>query len=360
MSKKWSSTAPIMAHQITHNDVEFIVKKIALIGVLASSFAISVAAQTSVSVSPLSELATYPGRFAPATVVSLNEPEISAQITAQIISVPVRVGDVVSAGETLVQLDCTEYELRQQSAEASLESIQARYRLTELNLERELSLSSNNLISIGSIDSRRTELEALSAELKAAQANLNINQLNVSRCEVKAPFDALVLERMASVGQLATAGFVGTALARILDLNSLEISAQIFSSDAAQLSRDLKLNFESNGNSYPVQLNNLVGALNSSTRNREARLQFLGESALPGSSGKIVWRDPRPHLPPDYAVERGGNLGFFISNGQRAEFQILEGAQQGRSNPVNLPLNTLVIVEGYAGLRDGQTISISN
>ena len=332
-------------------------KRTSLIGTLLYSFAISAIAQTSVSVMPLSELATYPNRFAPATVVSLNEPMLSAQITAQIERVPVRVGDMVTTGQTLVELDCDDYVLGRESALASLESAQARYELAQKNLERNQSLIANQLISIENLDSSRVNLDALSAEVKATRASLELNQLYESRCQIKAPFDALVLERLASVGQLAAPG---TAVARILDLDSLEISAQIFSDDAEQFNQNLELKFESNGKTYPVKLNNLVAALNSVTRNREARLQFIGPSALPGSSGKIYWNDPRPHLPPAYTIERDGNLGFFVLNGRTAKFQILQGAQQGRSNPVNLPTNTMVIVEHYAGLRDGDVVSVSN
>jgi RND family efflux transporter MFP subunit len=337
-------------------DIGSLVKKISLAGILLYSFTISVHAQTEVSVMPLSDLATYPDRFAPATVISLNQPLLSAQITAQIEHVPVRVGDLVEAGEVLVELDCAEYELGREAAEASLESTEARYELAKSNLERAQTLVINQLISIKNLDSSRTELNALSADLKSSRANLNINRLHESRCEIKAPFDALVLDRMASVGQLVTPG---TPVASIMDLQALEISAQIFADDAAQLSNELALIFESNGNAYPVQLNNLVAALNSATRNREARLEFTDQSALPGSSGKLHWQDPRPHLPPEYALERNDELGFFILQNRQVRFVVLEAAQPGRSNPVTLPINSLVIVEGFAGLRDGESVSVS-
>lgn len=334
----------------------FSVKHTALTLALSCLCAISTTAQTRVTVEPLSGLATYPDRFAPATVISLNEPLLSAQITAQIAEVPVRVGDKVAAGDVLARLECDEYRFGRESAEANLESTESRYQLAQKNLERTQSLITNQLVSIENLDSANTELEALAASLKAAKASLNINRLYEARCEIRAPFDALVLERLASVGQLAVPG---TPIARIMDLAALEISAQIFSSDAAYLDTQTELEFESNGDSYPVRLNHLVEALNSVTRNREARLQFIDRAALPGASGKIHWTDPRPHLPPDYTVERNGELGFFILRNRQAEFKALESAQQGRSNPVDLPLDSLIIVEGFAGLSDGQAVQTS-
>lgn len=320
---------------------------------LVSSF--SVTAQTSVSVAPLSELAIYPDRFAPATVVSLNEPMLSAQITAQIERVPVRVGDMVTAGETLVELDCDEYALGREATEANLESAQARYELAQKNLERNQSLVANQLISIENLDSSRTNLDALSADLKASRASLKLNQLYESRCQIKAPFDALVLERFANVGQLATPG---TPVASLMDLSSLEISAQIFSGDTDQFFDDLEIFFEASNALYPVELNNLVAALDSATRNREARLVFSEKTALPGSSGKIRWQDPRPHLPAIYLLERNGELGYFVANRNKAEFITLAAAQPGRMNPVIEPVETMVVTEGYAGLSDGDNLVI--
>ena len=322
---------------------------------LLCCLAINTAAQTPVNVMPLSELANYPERFAPATVISINEPMLSAQITAQIVEMPVRVGDMVSAGDVLAKLECTEYVLGRQSAEASLESTQALYELAQKNLERTQSLVADQLVSVENLDSNQTELDSLSASLKAARASLDLNALFESRCEIISPFDALVLERTANVGQLAVPG---TVIANILDLDSLEISAQVFASDADQFDMPLELWLEANDKLYPIELDYLVGALNSATRNREARLVFTDEIALPGSSGKIIWNDPRPHLPANYFVERSGKLGFFSMTNNTAEFHPLDAAQPGRMNPVDAPLDLQIVTEGHSGLSDGDSLII--
>ena len=355
--------------------------------------AVTATAQTSVTVAPLSELALYPDRFAPATVISLNEPMLSAQITAQVAAVPVRVGDVVKAGKVLVELDCAEYSLGRESAQASLESSQARYELAKKNFERTQSLIAKKLISIEALDASNAEFDALAASLKSSKTTLKLNHLFESRCKITAPFDALVLDRMASVSQLVTPG---TAVAHLLDLDTLEISAQIFSGDADKFNSSLPLFFEANDKRYPVQLNNLLAALDSATRNREARLVFTDEAALPGSSGKLRWQDPRPHLPANFLIERGGELGFFAlsasantepsankessadkepsaskepsankepsnnlaSKQGTAEFHALGLAQQGRMNPVDKPLELLIITESYSGLSDGDSLTV--
>jgi multidrug efflux pump subunit AcrA (membrane-fusion protein) len=216
-------------------------------------------------------------------------------------------------------------------------------------------LVKDNLVSIQELDLRRTELDAVAAELKASKANRDIAELNRSRCLIAAPFDALVLDRTVSVGQLVTPG---TAVVKLLDLESIEIRAEIFSADAEFLDNESSLEFSDGTQRYPVRLGTLVAAINGVNRNREARLQFIGEAPLPGTSGKLHWLDPRPHLPPGYLVQRDQQLGYFVARDGKAEFVFLESAQPGRSNPVIADLDEQIVIEGFAGLQTGDSISV--
>ena len=311
-------------------------------------------AQFEVETARLDDIALYPQLFAPATVVSLNQPDLSAQISANIAEFPTRVGDVVSQGQVLARLDCSEYLLSQEATAAAEASAEAQLKLSKSQLERAQSLIDNNLVSVQEIDSRQTDFDAASANLRSSKARHELAQLNVSRCEIKAPFDAIVLSRMVGVGQLVV---LGTPILQVLDLNSIEVSAQVFAEDASRLENATFIEFSSSQQRYTVELQMLVSAIDSQNRNREARLNFVDSQALPGSAGQIHWTDSRPHLPAAYLLQRNGQLGFFIAEGDFARFVGIENAQSGRSNPVALGPDARVIVEGYAGLQDGDRIS---
>lgn len=314
----------------------------------------SALAQLSVTTAKLDEVAQYPLRFAPATVVSLNQPAVSARISADVIDVPVRVGDQVDRGDLLVALNCEDYELNRAAAAASLEATRTRLALARTQLARTERLVADQLVSTQELDASRTELEALTANLTASQAQLDISELQISRCEIRAPFDGLVTARTVSVGQLVSPG---TPLVQLLDLDSLELSAQIFNSDALLLDQVDELWFDTGTGSYPVKLQALVNALDPATRNREARLIFEASAAMAGASGKLQWNDPRPHLPAQYQVERNGRLGFFVIENGKAHFVELKDAQPGRSNPVTLPLDAHLVVDGFAGLIEGDPVN---
>ena len=82
-----------------------------------------------VKTAALADIAIYPLRSAPATVISLNDTVVSAQIAAKIEQIPVRVGDVVDAGSLLVSVDCDDYILARRQAQARLEALAARIEL---------------------------------------------------------------------------------------------------------------------------------------------------------------------------------------------------------------------------------------
>lgn len=301
----------------------------------------------------LSELVYYPQRLAPATVVSLNETVVSAQLDAVVKEFPAQVGDHVRRGERLLKLDCAEYEIQLRATRAQLQSAEARLRLAENQYIRAEKLLDQQLTSQEDLDARQANRDALAADLKAAEAERDRAGLLVERCDIRAPFDALVTERLVANGQLAS---VGTPLITLIDQQSIELSAQVGADDAALLGRVTNLHFN-NGRLWPVKIRSVVAAIDPATRNREVRLTFTAETPLPGAAGKLAWRDPRPFLPARFIVKRGERLGLFIAAQDKAKFIVLADAQPGRDHPLDLPPDTRILTAELPALQDGASLA---
>lgn len=301
----------------------------------------------------LADIALYPERSAPATVISLNRSVISARINAMVESLPVKVGEIVEQGRLLAELDCRDYELATEQAEARLEMLKARIELAERRLARTRALQLRQSAAEELLDEREATLAALAGERRAARAGLARARLQRSRCRVKSPFRALISRRLGAVGQTTASG---TALFEIIDLERLELSAQIFNRDAGQIQSADALYFEHAERRYPLRLRNVSPAINSETRNREARLLFRDDPALPGAAGKLIWRDPRPHIPAQYLIRRGGELGVFAIENGVARFIAIPAARTGRASPTTLAPTTPLVVEGQFSLLEGDRI----
>ncbi len=305
----------------------------------------------------VSDIAVYPERSAPATVISLNESIISAQIVARVDELAVQVGDIVEQGAVLARLDCADYVLSHRESVSRLDAIETKLDLAKRRMQRTKQLTLKQSVAEEIFDERKSDVAVLEAERRGMKAEIDMRKLDESRCTVTSPFRALVIERSSAVGEFVN---VGTALVNVMDIDKTEISAQILSSDSAQLSQTSKLQFEYDNTLYPVKLRAIVRAINTETRNREARLVFTADQALPGAAGKLIWRDERAHIPGDLLVRRDGKLGVFTVQNNKAHFNSMPGAQAGRASETSLAGDALLVIEGQFSLKEAVPVEIIN
>lgn len=307
-----------------------------------------------VTAKSFAEVAVYPLRDAPATARSLNEARLSAEVSAAVTAIPVEVGQVVPKGAALVRLDSRDYELAAERAAAALKSAQARLELAQSQLQRGRELQARNFISQEALNQRETEVDVLRAEVTLSRTQLDVARRNLEKTTLRAPFKAIVRERLAHVGELAAPG---TPLIALVDLSRVEVSAQVQVKDAASLQDAQEVSFVALGTRFPLKLVRISPAINSDARNVEVRLAFTEAEAAPGAAGRIAWRDPVPHLPPELVLRREGRLGVFVLENRHARFVPLPEAQEGRPAPAGLPPDARIAVDGRHLLTDGQPIA---
>jgi RND family efflux transporter MFP subunit len=317
---------------------------------------------TRVTVRPLSELAVQPERDAPAQVIARNESKVAAEQTGTILEWSADAGETVRRGQLIAQLDPRDTELGVQRAQAALDAALARERLAVTQLRRARDLVAQGFFSQESLTQRETETAVLSAEVNAARVQLATAQRQLDKTRILAPFDGIVRERLAQRGESVAPGSV---LFLISERGANELSATVNPAEVEGLAQSRTAQFIAVGQAHPVRLLRISSAVSNTARTQTARFEFLEPAKAPpaGLSGTLVWRDPRPHLPASLPVRRDGALGVFVVETQPgrpggiARFRALPGAQEARANPVSLPLQTLIVSAGQAGLRDGDRVS---
>ena len=295
-----------------------------------------------VSSKPLSELLVYPEHTAPATVISLNDSQISAQIAAEIKSIAVQAGDEVEAEQKLVELDCEDSQLNLRHSKAALS-------LAEKELARARSLAKSNNLSAQQLNQRKTEYTQAQVAWKQAT-------VQIKRCIVSAPFAGVITKRLASEGELATAG---TPLLQLLDTQRLEVSVHLPAESASKLIEINNPQLRANQQNWPLKFRTVLPLINTSARTREARFVFSAHTALPGTAGRIHWQSSQPHIPADYLVQRDGQTGLFLYKDGKAKFHILKNAQIGHPAAVDLPADAAVIIDGRFALKDNDPVKLS-
>ena len=304
--------------------------------------------------SALSDIVVYPKITAPATVISLQETDLSAQITARVDSIHADVGTEAHAGDLLLSLECDDYTLARDMSEAQLKAAQANLTLTKNRYQRVNQLLQQKLTSQEDLDNSVANQTAATADVSYANAALARAKLDVSRCDVRAPFDGVITQRYASTGQLATSN---TPLLRMINHRGLEVAAKLSERDTGTF--NVNTDFIFNGlRAYPLSLTRTVTALDESTRTQEIRLNFSGEQPLPGASGKVSWNSSIPYLPAKYLQSRGGIAGVFSVSDNAAAFIPLGDFFPGKDYPVSLPLKTVIITGNLQNLNDGDPVTV--
>ncbi|TNF51305.1 MAG: efflux RND transporter periplasmic adaptor subunit [Burkholderiales bacterium] len=306
----------------------------------------------------------FPVRDAPARVRARNVSRLSAEVNGTLQQWTADVGATVRRGQLLARVDPRDQELGLQRARAALEASQARLALAQAQLQRARELTAQGFLSPEALAQRETEVALVRTETDANRAQLATAQRQLDKTVLRAPFDAEVVERLAQTGEAVAPGSLLYVLA---ETGAVELDATVNPLDAASLPRARRLRFEANGQAMPVRLLRIGSTMSEPARTRTARLAFEAgsEAASPGTAGRLVWEDARPHLPPQWLARRNGVIGVFVIDGDTptstVRFRPLPGAQEGRVVPVpsDWPGSTLMVVGGQAALQDGQTVTVT-
>ena len=175
-------------------------------------------------------------------VLPSNQTVISAQVSGRVVSLSdvFVVGGMFSKGDVLAVLEQQDYETDVKLAEAEL--AQAKAALTEEIARGRVAQqewSSVNSVVPPELGLRKPQLAREQANVKAAEAKLERARRNLSRTEIKAPYNGLVVNRNIDLGQFVT---IGSAIGTIYSTDVAEIRLPVPDSDMAFIDMQDALN----------------------------------------------------------------------------------------------------------------------
>jgi len=308
-----------------------------------------------VTTARLGDLVVAAERDAPAEVVSLNRATLSAELNARIVAIRAEVGERVKVGDILVELDCRDYTARAEQAAAALTALEAQIDFADYRSRRARTLSERNAVAEEALRERETTLQRLVAERDGQRAALGTARLQVERCKVRAPFTAALVDRPAQLGALAAPG---TPLVELLDVDSVEVRARVRRALLDSLDGAAEIVFNDGRGDFTLERRAILPDVDPRGDSVELRLTFSAARAAPGTPGRLVWRDAGLALPPYLVEEREGVSGVFTVNDDRAHFMPLADVQEGRPVVVDLSPDTRLVIDGRAGLKDGDPVRV--
>jgi RND family efflux transporter MFP subunit len=161
--------------------------------------------------------------------------EIRSPVEGVIDSVTVKRGDAVKKGQLIATLasgpERAALELARSRAgmEGDIKSAQARVELTRKKYERAGELVKKNFVSANALDEAEAEFRLATEQLRAAQENRRLNELEVKRAEevvaqrgIRSPVSGLVVDVVLRPGEL-TSSNQKDPIARLVEVDPLNV-----------------------------------------------------------------------------------------------------------------------------------------
>lgn len=156
------------------------------------------------------------------SLTPLSQTTIKAKVGGELLEVRVREGQAVTKGEVLARIDTRLQQAQVASQRAGLEKAKADLALAKLNLENNQRLLQKNFIAQNVLDTSQSTYESAVANVKLAEAQLELAEIGLRDSVVLAPFAGIISRRLAEPGEKVSSDL---PLLGLVDLTQLELQA---------------------------------------------------------------------------------------------------------------------------------------
>ncbi len=167
------------------------------------------------------------------TIAANRSVTLATRIMGRIIDVHAEEGDPVTAGQVLVEIDDADLEAKLKVAEATKERVQAELAHRQRVKDRLTRLLKSKATSEDAIDEAEYALQVARASLKAAQAEIEAIRTTLEETRIKAPFNAVVINKYVETGHVTQAG---EPLYQIQDQSRLKFRSRVKEEDLSHIS----------------------------------------------------------------------------------------------------------------------------
>ena len=328
-------------------------------------------------------------------VVARRQATVSAKVTGKILEIYVEEGMEVKKDQVLARLDPvnirTVLTMAQRELEASRRNLaETEVRLAEARrtLARNEELVKQKLISEAALDTSRADanalaarLEASKAQVKVAESQLAMRQIDYDDLQVRAPFAGVVISKDAQPGEIvspmsAGGGFTRTGIATIVDMDSREVEVDVNEAYINRVKPNQRV--QATLDAYPDQpqpahVINIVPTADRTKATVRVRIGFdkLEPHVLPDMSIKVRFLDdepvaqadsgPRIRVPASAVQREGDDAYVWVVSGGRVERRAVtvgsesEGSVEIRAGVTNGDELVSPVVQG---LEDGGKVTL--
>jgi membrane fusion protein, macrolide-specific efflux system len=306
---------------------------------------------------------------------------VGAEVSGTIKAVHVALGDDVARGDLIAEIDSLNQENAVKSAEAALAGIEAQRRnqeatlvTAEASLARQQQLSANSLVSQtaletaqAAVEQARAQIDQLDAQIAQAQLTVESAELDLARTQIVAPADGTVVALVVEEGQTLNANSSTPTIAKIANLDTMVIKAEISEADVVKVVPGQKVYFTILGEpderieATLLEVEPAPTSIASDTAEAGSAVYYNGLFEVPNADHRlrismtasvtIVLDEARGvlTLPSSLVTRRGPDGGVSVSVYDPQ-------TEETRPATVEVGLNNNIVAEIVSGLEEGEQV----
>lgn len=302
------------------------------------------------------------------TVRPAREANILSELSGRVAAVHAALGDRVTRGKVLLEIDPGLYIARTREAESRLESARLSLERAIKDLERREAMAEKGTVSDSELEGARTVTAEAHASFSSAQASLEQAKKNLDGARLRAPFDGHVASRLPDVGSTVNPGM---PLLTIVNIEELRVEALISEQDLVrvQVGGEAAVTVDAApGKIFSGTVVAIGPQTDSETKQFPIEIHVENPADHPLKGGmvarvEIVYETlvDAPLLPVDAVVEDHGEQVFFVvNNGVAHRRRVVAGPRQGQLIGLldGAAVGDTVVVLGQARLTDKAAVTV--
>ena len=300
------------------------------------------------------------------------QPERRADLRAEVSTVVLQVlkenGEAVKRGDLLVKLDETAIRDSLLSADAGVRAASQALEQANRQLERLKTLRASGMTSAAAQDEAEVRRNSAQSELSAARSRLAAARQQISRTQVRAPFDGIVSDRKVSAGDTATPG---KELVKVIDPTSMRFEGRVSTDKIALVKVGQPVRYHINGygnQEFTGVVKRIDPSANAVTRQVEVLVGLTGEQPRVSglyAEGRIDAASSNVLMLPESAIVRAGdkNYTWRVKGNQLARVDLQVGTRDQRTGNIEiksgLAAGDTVLRNPSSNLKDGQKVELA-
>ena len=221
---------------------------------------------------------------APASVVSLSDARVGAEVAGQLLRVA-EVGEVVRRGDVIAEIDNRALRLRLDESAAEIRRLESNRDYLTQQVDRLNKLGEQGIVSAEDLDEAHSQRRTAAEELVQARASRDSIAYQAERTQVRAPFSGRVAERLQPAGGYAA---VGSEIVRLVDTSRVEVRARAPLRVAPYLREGMNVTVSDAARQVEGRIRTVVPVGDERSRQLEVRIELPDAAWMIGSAVRVA------------------------------------------------------------------------